>query len=224
MNRYEVTIYYKLFVYNGWSSKYPYRQIIDKHYYVESDKSIEGLKSHILFNMTDLYLQIHITESYDLIKKYISEKEIIDEIRSAHIGIFTNELLPAEHDSTLHRQFGWDEQQESDYLFQKSVQVGEATRFQYAESEVVILKGSIYGVISKGKCVVPFGKYDWIEPFGNGLSRVILNQKWGIINTSGVVVLPLEYDHIRRVKNGLEYSCFECHKDAKKSVMSISSM
>lgn len=57
-----------------------------------------------------------------------------------------------------------------------------------------------------GNEIVPFGKYAWIDCFDNGLCRVIQwkmtndienpEKKWGIINTKGKEVLPLEYDNI----------------------------
>lgn len=53
------------------------------------------------------------------------------------------------------------------------------------------------------KPIVPFGKYMWIDPyFTCGYARVkgysFLEEKeyWGIINTLGVLVVPLEYDNI----------------------------
>ena len=57
-----------------------------------------------------------------------------------------------------------------------------------------------------GKEIVPFGKYDWIDGFDQGLARVKIGKitngmrdtenKWGIINNKGQEVLPLEYDNI----------------------------
>lgn len=58
----------------------------------------------------------------------------------------------------------------------------------------------------EGTVIVPFGKYDWIDGFEQGLARVKIGQesnalannsnKWGIINTSGEEVLPVVYDNI----------------------------
>lgn len=64
-----------------------------------------------------------------------------------------------------------------------------------------------HGVInSKGVEIVPFGKYKWIDGFDHGLSRVnlyfnnnehkIVVKKWGIINSEGEEVVPVEYDEI----------------------------
>ena len=57
-----------------------------------------------------------------------------------------------------------------------------------------------------GTEVVPFGKYNWIDGFDNGLARVRIGNvtngqkengnKWGLINENGKEVLPLEYDDI----------------------------
>ena len=98
-----------------------------------------------------------------------------------------------------------------------------------------------YGVMDKDwNLIVPFGKYDWISDFNYGLARVrkggilpttfpttiegeTISMKktpergnlWGIINSYGKVVLPIEYDDIwkfegrgylktKAVKNGNE--------------------
>ena len=64
-----------------------------------------------------------------------------------------------------------------------------------------------YAVLNiDGTVVVPFGKYNWIDGFDNGLARVKIGNvtngqkenrnKWGLINENGDVVLPLEYDDI----------------------------
>lgn len=57
-----------------------------------------------------------------------------------------------------------------------------------------------------GNVIVPFGKYDWIDGFEHGLARVKIGHesntkanntnKWGIINTEGVEMLPVVYDNI----------------------------
>lgn len=62
-----------------------------------------------------------------------------------------------------------------------------------------------------GKLLVPFGKYDFIDGFNFGLSRIkkrgcyYINEderhknhkeRWGIINTLDEIVLPLEYDAV----------------------------
>ena len=54
--------------------------------------------------------------------------------------------------------------------------------------------------------VVPFGKYNWIDGFDNGLARVKIGNmtngqknngdKWGLIDENGKEVLPIEYDEI----------------------------
>lgn len=59
---------------------------------------------------------------------------------------------------------------------------------------------------SQGAAIVPFGRYDWIDGFDSGLSRVKIgtqtngqiasNVKWGIINEKGEEVLPVIYDNI----------------------------
>lgn len=64
-----------------------------------------------------------------------------------------------------------------------------------------------YAVLNiDGTEVVPFGKYNWIDGFDNGLARVkngnLTNgqkengNKWGLIDENGNEVLPLEYNDI----------------------------
>lgn len=93
--------------------------------------------------------------------------------------------------------------------------------------KVTVVERSDYswGVIdSKGNEIVPFGKYDWIDGFEQGLCRVKIGKqssnficndnKWGIIDENGKEVLPCEYDEVwnfigkkrfstRVVKNGV---------------------
>lgn len=64
-----------------------------------------------------------------------------------------------------------------------------------------------YAVLNiDGTEVVPFGKYNWIDGFDNGLARVRIGNvtngqkengnKWGLINENGKEVPSLEYDDI----------------------------
>lgn len=68
-------------------------------------------------------------------------------------------------------------------------------------------RGKGYAVYDReGHEIVPFGRYDWIDGFDWGLARVKqgkrtnaikdTDNKWGIIDTQGNVVLPLEYNDI----------------------------
>ena len=68
-------------------------------------------------------------------------------------------------------------------------------------------RGKGYAVYDReGHEIVPFGRYDWIDGFDMGLARVKIGKhtnaildsdnKWGIIDTQGNVVLPLEYNNI----------------------------
>jgi hypothetical protein len=64
-----------------------------------------------------------------------------------------------------------------------------------------------WGVIDiAGKEIVPFGKYNWIDGYDHGYTRVKVghqssyladnSNKWGIINELGEEILPVEYDNI----------------------------
>lgn len=69
-------------------------------------------------------------------------------------------------------------------------------------------KKSKYGVMnSKGKEVIPFDKYTYIDGVSHGYFRVKIGgspdclegngAKWGIINSKGEEVVPLKYDFIQ---------------------------
>ena len=85
--------------------------------------------------------------------------------------------------------------------------------------DICVVQRSDYkwGVVDRnGKEIVPFGTYDWIDTFDQGLARVKIGRssnsikdsgnKWGIINTSGEVVLPVEYDNIWNFAGKNRYS------------------
>ena len=50
--------------------------------------------------------------------------------------------------------------------------------------------------------IIPWGQYDVIEAFSkDGLSRVKKDDKWGVINTDGNIVVPVDCDDIWRFDN-----------------------
>lgn len=50
--------------------------------------------------------------------------------------------------------------------------------------------------------IVPFGQYDYADFFGLGRKAIVANKgKYGIINESGELVLPLEYDFIEQPRS-----------------------
>ena len=68
-------------------------------------------------------------------------------------------------------------------------------------------KNGSYAVINKnGNIIVPYGKYQYIDGFDNGLARVNVYgngeglkkfmYKWGLINEQGEEILPPNYDSI----------------------------
>ncbi len=79
----------------------------------------------------------------------------------------------------------------------------------YGKVSVVERSDYTWGVIDdNGNEIVPFGKYNWIEGFEQGLCRVKIGKqssnlanndnKWGIINEKGEEVLPCKYDEVWR--------------------------
>lgn len=80
--------------------------------------------------------------------------------------------------------------------------------------EVITVQGTDckYAVLSIiGREIVPFGKYSWIDSFSTGdfdrdFARVKIKDtdgkfKWGIIDDTGKVIVPVEYDNIWNFKN-----------------------
>lgn len=97
---------------------------------------------------------------------------------------------------------------------------------------VLELPQGLYGVISRdGVIVVPFGKYDLIERFCLGVARVKIgketngsitsNCKWGLIDTHGKVVLPVEYDNMWDYKKG-PYDKLRLERNGREIELSIS--
>lgn len=54
-----------------------------------------------------------------------------------------------------------------------------------------------YCVVDReGNVIVPYEKYNFIDGFFKGYARVKKDSKWGIIDTLGKVIVPIEYDEI----------------------------
>ena len=67
------------------------------------------------------------------------------------------------------------------------------------DNQLITLKtyNHSYSVVDRNNnVIVPSGKYNFIDGFTKGFSRIIKNNKWGIIDYTGNVVLPPEYDEI----------------------------
>lgn len=99
---------------------------------------------------------------------------------------------------------------------------------------VLELPQGLYGVITTdGKIVVPFGKYDLIEEFCLGVTRVKIGKgangvkgsdcKWGIIDTYGNELLPVVYDNIWNYKAG-PYDVLRLEKGEERTEQSISQL
>ncbi len=80
-------------------------------------------------------------------------------------------------------------------------------RFQYAY------------INAENRQVVPFGRYVWIDPvFKMGLARVKRNEKWGIIDTTGKVVLPIVYDKIWPLEEQYIHSIKATYKEKEITI------
>lgn len=80
--------------------------------------------------------------------------------------------------------------------------------------------------------VIPFGKYSWCDSqFVCGYTRVVKydileeKNKWGIIDTKGNIIIPLEYDKIWTLKEGYlhEIKAFKGNEELKINLVMISS-
>ena len=79
--------------------------------------------------------------------------------------------------------------------------------------------------------VIPFGKYSWCDSqFVCGYARVVKydileeKNKWGIIDTKGNIIIPLEYDKIWTLKEGYldEVKAFKGNEELKINLVMIS--
>ena len=78
---------------------------------------------------------------------------------------------------------------------------------EYDEAEliwdiVVIKKDEQYACFDKkGNLIIDFGKYQEIDHFSEGFILVSQNEKVGLLNTKGELVVPIEYDDIDYFRN-----------------------
>lgn len=67
----------------------------------------------------------------------------------------------------------------------------------YFEQLFTVFKDHKWGVLDhNGNTFIEFGKYDWIDGYDSGLTRVKKNGKWGLVDYMGAIALPIEYDNI----------------------------
>lgn len=94
-----------------------------------------------------------------------------------------------------------------------------------------VCKDYKYGVINAfGEVIVPFSTYDWIGGFDRGLARVKIGRassnlanndnKWGLIDEQGSVVLPVEYKAVWKFYGKPNYSnIIVTNEDGKNIVL-----
>lgn len=121
----------------------------------------------------------------------------------------------------------------SDYL--RIIQGAEIISPEGADPMVLQLRPQgLFGVITTdGKIVVPFGKYDYIEKFCLGITRVKIGKgtngvigsdcKWGIIDTDGNELLAPVYDNIWNYAKG-PYKTLRLEKGDDKYEVPIASL
>ena len=76
-----------------------------------------------------------------------------------------------------------------------------------------------------GNVIVPYGKYSYIDGFDHGLARVKSqdNDRWGLIDINGKVVLPIEYNRIWNFYEKNRTSTMLV-KDGKERIVSFSAL
>ena len=71
-----------------------------------------------------------------------------------------------------------------------------------------------YSVVTRdGNEIVPYGEYNIIDGYTKGYARVKKGKKWGIIDTDGKVVLPIDYDSIWSFHNRPELNSTRVMKE-----------
>lgn len=64
------------------------------------------------------------------------------------------------------------------------------------------------GAIDKtGKLVIPLSKYRFIGNFNDGIAIIVLNNKYGLMNAKGELVVTPQYEYIQSYHNGLFMVC-----------------
>lgn len=65
----------------------------------------------------------------------------------------------------------------------------------FCEERAIVLKDGLYAVINlQGQVSIPYGKFDYIGDFHNGLAVAAKNGKYGFIDANGDVVIDFIYD------------------------------
>ena len=72
-------------------------------------------------------------------------------------------------------------------------------------------------------CLVDFGKYDWIGGFDSRLAIVRKGNQYGMIDYSGALVLPVEYNHIDEFYNKGKTST-KAYKSGKEKTIKFSDL
>lgn len=68
----------------------------------------------------------------------------------------------------------------------------------------IVIKNGMFGCIDRENLeeVIPV-KYDYISKFENGVAKISLRDKWGIVNNDGKIQGGIEYDSIGEIHEGL---------------------
>lgn len=221
MNIYEVKLFYQVQLYSGWSCEHPKAEYIARSFMVESFRTKEELENILRRTRSHTFLQIVVTNCSSPCTDRISEDQLIDYIKHAKLTVDYDASTKSTVESTNHNFFDADIA-ESEQLYESAKFLNQISFCSsYDDVSVVRLVGYMSpAVFCKGKCIVPFGRYSWIDSYNEGYARVIRNNKWGIINIYGKEVVLTENNDIRDLKD--DY--FECRKDGRHYRVYLSSL
>lgn len=79
----------------------------------------------------------------------------------------------------------------------------------FSEGMALVVKGSTCGYVRRNGSIAVELKYDYNRtmlgesPFANGRAKVLLKDKFGMIDTSGKIIVPREYDDLGAFREGL---------------------
>jgi hypothetical protein len=79
----------------------------------------------------------------------------------------------------------------------------------FSEGMALVVKGTMCGYVNRDGRVVVEPKYDYDRtmlgesPFVNGRAKVLLKDKFGMIDTTGKIIVPREYEDLGAMRDGL---------------------
>ncbi len=97
---------------------------------------------------------------------------------------------------------------DKDLYYKIQRDIGYMNGTKRVRNSMIVAAGEKYAYLNKEhNQIVPFGIYDFAEPFGLGRKAIVANNGvYGIIDEHGKLALPLEYDFIERPSHYSNYA------------------